>query len=194
MSGASELLICAPRRAARPRNWLTPARPSRRSLNRLKTNLARLALSAETIVADAATYRPGHTFDAVLIDAPCTATGTIRRHPDILHLKRPEDVAALATVQSAILANAAALVRPGGHLVYCSCSLEPEEGVDQIARFLAANPDFHRLSISPGEPGSDARWITPDGDLRTLPHQFENLSPGQRGLDGFYAARLVRNA
>jgi 16S rRNA (cytosine967-C5)-methyltransferase len=163
-------------------------------LNRLKTNLARLALTAETVVADAATYNPGCTFDAVLIDAPCTATGTIRRHPDILHLKRPEDVAALAAVQSAILANAAKLVRPGGRLVYCTCSLEPEEGVEQTARFLAANPAFSRLSLTPGEHALDDRSITPAGDLRTLPHHLEDLPPGQRGLDGFYAARLVRNA
>ena len=162
-------------------------------LNRLKSNLARLALNAETAVADAATYNPGRTFDAVLIDAPCTATGTIRRHPDILHLKRPEDVEALAAVQSAILANAATLVRPGGRLVYCTCSLEPEEGIEQIARFLAANPAFSRLALLPGESHFDASWITPAGDLRTLPHHLESLPPGQRGLDGFYAARLVRN-
>ncbi len=162
-------------------------------LNRLKANLARLGLTAETAVADAATFDPGHTFDAVLVDAPCTATGTIRRHPDILHLKRPEDVAALAAVQARILAHAATLVRPGGTLVYCTCSLEPEEGLEQISRFLASNPAFRRQPVLAEEVAGVAGWFTAAGDLRTFPHHLDDLPEGQRGLDGFYAARLVRH-
>ena len=161
-------------------------------LARLKTNLARLGLDAETAVADAATFAPGQLFDAVLVDAPCTATGTIRRHPDIVHLKRPEDIAALADVQRRILAQAATLVRPGGTLVYCTCSLEPEEGLDQIAAFLSATPSFNRKPVVAGEHGIEAEWISADGELRTLPHHLDTLPPGQTGLDGFYAARLVR--
>ena len=163
-------------------------------LVRLKENLARLKLEAKTVVADAAAWQPGRTFDGVLVDAPCTATGTIRRHPDILHLKRPDDVAALSVIQSRILAQAASLVKPGGRLVYCSCSLEPEEGVEQVARFLARHPDFTRQPVAPGDHGIDAAWITADGDIRTLPVHLGQLPPDKRGLDGFYAARLIRKS
>ena len=162
-------------------------------LLRLKANLTRLKLNAKTVVADAAFWQPNVLFDAVLVDAPCTATGTIRRHPDILHLKRPDDVAALSITQSRILSNAAKVVKPGGVLVYCSCSLEPEEGVDQVARFLALNPEFHRVAITAGECGVAPEWLTKDGDVRTLPVHFGELDADKRGLDGFYIARLKRN-
>ncbi|MFN0219368.1 MAG: RsmB/NOP family class I SAM-dependent RNA methyltransferase [Hyphomicrobium sp.] len=164
-------------------------------LKRLAANLARLGLSAETAVADAATYNPGRQFDAVLIDAPCTATGTIRRHPDILYLKRPEDVAALSALQATILERATALLKPGGVLVYCTCSLEPEEGSQQIDRFLAANPGFARRPIAATDLISDRSkadeaetWLTADGDLRTLPIHLDLTG----GFDGFYAVRLIR--
>ena len=154
-------------------------------LSRLKTNLARLGLAAETVVADAAEFDPGRTFDAVLVDAPCTATGTIRRHPDILHLKRPDDVASLALMQARILTRAATLVRPGGTLVYCTCSLEPEEGPAQISAFMAANSQFTRRAISAQDFGGEPAWISADGDLRTLPFHLDSLPPAQRGIDGF---------
>ncbi|MGE0381804.1 MAG: RsmB/NOP family class I SAM-dependent RNA methyltransferase [Hyphomicrobium sp.] len=166
---------------------------SEQRLARLNENLARLGLSAETVVADAAHWSPGRQFDAVLLDAPCTATGTMRRHPDILHLKRPQDVDQLTEIQRAILSAAARLLKPGGRLVYCTCSLEVEEGPAQFAAFLAANPNFSRLPIDPASIGALQDWITPDGDLRTLPHFFDEFEPGLKGMDGFYAAVARKN-
>ena len=161
-------------------------------LVRLRANLERMHLDAELVEADATTWRPRQTFDAVLLDAPCTATGTIRRHPDILRLKRPEDIAALSDLQTRLLDNAVQLLRPGGTLVYCACSLEPEEGSEQIARLLAREPRLARAPIKPGEWGIAPDWITPDGDLRTLPFHLPDARAELGGLDGFYAARLVR--
>jgi 16S rRNA (cytosine967-C5)-methyltransferase len=161
-------------------------------LKRLSVNLERLKLEARLVEADAATWAPGKTFDAVLLDAPCTSTGTIRRHPDILRLKRPEDVAALVEVQARLLDNAAGLVAPGGTLLYCTCSLEPEEGPMQVERFLLRHPGFGRSPIAAGEAGTAAEWLTPEGDLRTLPFHLPNERPELSGVDGFYAARLVR--
>jgi 16S rRNA (cytosine967-C5)-methyltransferase len=161
-------------------------------LERLRANLDRLHLAAELVASDAATWAPGRTFDAVLLDVPCTATGTIRRHPDILRLKRSADVAALAALQSRLLDNAVRLVKPGGTLLYCTCSLEPDEGVDQIARLHARAPDFVRVPISAGECGIAPDWLTPEGDLRTLPYHLPHERPELSGLDAFYAARLAR--
>jgi 16S rRNA (cytosine967-C5)-methyltransferase len=127
----------------------------------------------------------------VLLDAPCTASGTIRRHPDILHLKRPEDVAALAQIQARLLENAIRLLKPGGRLLYCTCSLEPEEGSRQIELLLEHAPQLQRLPIAPGEAGIAPEWITREGDLRTLPHHLQDDRPELSGIDGFYAARLV---
>ncbi len=101
---------------------------STRRLDRLVANLRRLGLAVSAMAADALTWRPEHPVDAVLLDAPCTATGAIRRHPDVPHLKHPEDVARLALVQENLLRAAVDMLRPGGTLVYCTCSLEPEEG------------------------------------------------------------------
>jgi 16S rRNA (cytosine967-C5)-methyltransferase len=161
-------------------------------LERLHDNVARLKLAVEVVTADVATWAPGRLFDAVLLDAPCTATGTIRRHPDIMHLKRVRDVAPLAELQYLLLENAGRLVRPGGQLVYCSCSLEREEGVDVVTRFLQANPAFARKPIQATEFGGESAWISPEGDLRTLPIHLPREEPGLSGMDGFYAARLVR--
>lgn len=163
-------------------------------LQRLRANLERLHLDAELVEADAAEWSPGRTLDAVLLDAPCTATGTIRRHPDILRLKRPEDVTALADVQSRLLDRAATLLAPGGTLVYCTCSLEPDEGLRQIERFLGRNDRFERVPITAGEAGIEADWLTPDGDLRTLPFHLPRPQPELSGMDGFYAARLILRA
>ncbi len=129
-------------------------------LKRLSANLDRLQLKAQLVEADAATWTPGRTFDAVLLDAPCTSTGTIRRHPDILRLKRSDDVVALAGVQSRLLDNAARLVAPGGTLLYCTCSLEPEEGALQIEHLLARNDAFTHAPIAAGECGIAAEWLT----------------------------------
>ena len=165
---------------------------SQQRLARLTANLARLQLRADIVEADACLWAPGVKFDAVMLDAPCTATGTIRRHPDILRLKRPGDVAKLADLQARLLRNAAGLVKRGGLLVYCVCSLEPEEGPGQMERFLAAAPEFARVPIRPDEIGATAEWLTAAGDLQTFPFHLPLEPPELSGLDGFYAARLRR--
>jgi 16S rRNA (cytosine967-C5)-methyltransferase len=161
-------------------------------LDRLRANLARLRLACEVVEADAATWSLGRTFDVVVLDAPCTATGTIRRHPDILRLKGVEDVGRMAALQRVMLAHAASLVRPQGLLVYATCSLEPEEGAMQIAALLAARSDFERAPIVAAEIGAEAEWITAQGELRTLPFHVKGEEPGLSGIDGFYVARLQR--
>jgi 16S rRNA (cytosine967-C5)-methyltransferase len=161
-------------------------------LARLSENLKRLRLSADVAVADAQSFQNGSEFDLVLLDAPCTATGTIRRHPDILYLKRAEDVAALADLQKRLLDHASSLVKPGGTLVYCTCSLEPEEGEDQVSAFLTRHADFRRQPVQLDDTVVPLLWRTEDGDLRTLPSYLSELPEGMRGLDGFYAAALVK--
>jgi 16S rRNA (cytosine967-C5)-methyltransferase len=154
-------------------------------LDRLRENLQRLGLAADVIAADVAVWAPGRTFDAVVLDAPCTGTGTIARHPDILRLKRPADVGRMAKVQQAMLGSAARLVRPGGLLVYSTCSLEPEEGRAQVDAFLEREPAFRRLPLEPSEIGAPPEWIL-GGDLRTLPFHLAEIG----GIDGFHIARL----
>lgn len=156
-------------------------------LKRLAENLARTGLAAEVVVADAAEWSAPGGFDAVLLDAPCSATGTFRRHPDVLWAARPGDIASLAAVQSRLLDAAARRVKPGGRLVYCVCSLEPEEGEAQAAAFLQRQTDFALEPAAAGEGGSPDASLRPDGALRILPHH----RPG--GLDGFYVARFRRS-
>jgi 16S rRNA (cytosine967-C5)-methyltransferase len=163
---------------------------SQRRLDRLVANLNRLDLSVEAVVADAAVWQPRDKAHGVLLDAPCTATGAIRRHPDVPHLKSPEDVARLAVVQERLLVAASEMVEPGGILVYCTCSLEPEEGPQQISRFLAHTSGFRREPIQLSEIGGLAEFLTPESDLRTLPSHLQALD----GIDGFFAARLLREA
>jgi 16S rRNA (cytosine967-C5)-methyltransferase len=160
-------------------------------LARLKDNLARLALAADVVAADVLEWQGG-PFDAVLVDAPCSSTGTIRRHPDIPHLKRDEDIAALVTVQRQLIDRAVALTRPGGTIIYCSCSLEPEEGEAQIAALLERDPRVCRSPISAVEVGGFPEFVTAAGELRTLPCHLPDPDPRMAGLDGFYAARLQR--
>jgi 16S rRNA (cytosine967-C5)-methyltransferase len=160
-------------------------------LGRVRENLQRLDLAAETIAADATEWQGG-PFDGVLADAPCSSTGTIRRHPDIPHLKREEDIAVLTGVQARLLDRAVALTRPGGTIVYCSCSLEPEEGEHQISALLARDPSVRRRPIRPDELPGIAEFVTAAGDLRTLPCHWPDVDPRLAGLDGFYAARLQR--
>jgi 16S rRNA (cytosine967-C5)-methyltransferase len=160
-------------------------------LERLRQNLSRLHLSAETVAADVTQWQAG-PFDAVLLDAPCSATGTIRRHPDIPWLKHESDIAALAGLQRRLIAQAAELTKPGGVLVYCSCSLEPEEGIEVVRDLLDRNPNLHRQPISAADVYGHAEWLTPDGDLRTLPGHLPDADSRMAGLDGFYAARLRR--
>ena len=160
-------------------------------LKRFRENLARLSLDAELVCADVAEWTP-EPFDAVLLDAPCSATGTIRRHPDIPWLKREEDVAALAVAQRRLIEHAVALTKPGGTLVYCTCSLEPEENEAVVAALLTQNSDMRRKPLVAAELFGQAELISTDGDLRTLPCQFPDPNPRFAGLDGFYAARLVK--
>jgi 16S rRNA (cytosine967-C5)-methyltransferase len=167
---------------------------SKARLKLLAENLKRLRLEAELIEADATKWQPGGLFDAVLLDAPCSSTGTIRRHPDIPYVKSAKDIEALAALQARLLDNAASLVRPGGKLVYSTCSLEPEEGEAQIAAFLTRNNAFSLDPIAPGELYGQAEWIEPSGCLRTFPYELRFDVPEWSGMDGFFAARLVRGS
>jgi 16S rRNA (cytosine967-C5)-methyltransferase len=161
---------------------------------RLKDNMTRLHLEVETVVSDAADWQPseGSGFDGILIDAPCTSTGTIRRHPDVGWLRQEADVATLSTLQKRLVRKAASLVKPGGMVVYCTCSLEPEEGEQIIEELLGSESELSRVPISPDEVSGLTEIITPAGDLRTLPCHLPHQDPRLGGLDGFYAARLVR--
>ena len=157
-------------------------------LARLSDNLSRTGLSAEAVVADALRWTPPAPFDAVLIDAPCSATGIFRRHPDVLHRASPRVIAEARDIQAALLARAADWVRPGGTLVYAVCSLEPEEGEAQLAAFLAARDDF---TVVPAAPDVLPTGVAPtaEGFVRTLPGMLAEAG----GLDGFFIARVMRN-
>ena len=152
-------------------------------LRRLQENLARLNLKAETVRANVSEWTSPEPFDAVLLDAPCSATGTIRRNPDIPYLKSEADIEALAAVQARLLKPALSLLKPGGQLVYATCSLEPEEGEAQIRALLAERNDIALIPIEADELGIPPEAVTPQGMLRTLPFHAG-------GMDGFFAARL----
>lgn len=169
---------------------VTAVDSSDKRLERLRENLERLGLDATVVNEDAATWQPGTPFDAVLLDAPCTGTGTLRRHPDIAHLKSDQDLEDLVAIQARLLAHAATLVKPGGTLVYCTCSLEPEEGENQVARLLEDNPHFTVDPVSADEIGGCENWLNEAGQLRTLPFDFESGDETLGGIDGFFAARL----
>ena len=155
-------------------------------LGRLRDNLARTGLRAEVVVADALAWTPPAAFDAILLDAPCSATGTLRRHPDLPHLRDGDALPALMALQAALLARAWDWLAPGGRLVYCTCSLLPAEGEIRIARFLEATPAA-RL-VPPEAPGLDPAW-TAGNQLRLRP----DLWPERGGMDGFFAACLTRD-
>jgi 16S rRNA (cytosine967-C5)-methyltransferase len=162
---------------------------------RLRDNLARTGLPATTVVAPAEEWRPApptDSFDAVLVDAPCTSTGTIRRHPDIPWRKAPGDIEVLAAVQLRLLNRAIDLTRSGGTIVYCTCSLEPEEGENIIAAVVAREDRVRRRPIAAADLPGIEEFITPLGELRTLPCHWPDPDPRMSGLDGFYAARLER--
>ncbi len=149
----------------------------------LKGNLTRLGLDVECILADATTWRPAQKFNAILLDAPCSATGTIRRHPDLLHLRKPRDIQSLTQAQDALLTAAAQMLAPGGRLIYAVCSLQPEEGEARIDS-ACARLGLRRAPLSlPELPEA----LTPRGDVRTHPGMW----PQHGGLDGFFIARLV---
>jgi 16S rRNA (cytosine967-C5)-methyltransferase len=169
---------------------------SEKRLKRLSENMARLNLNVTVVVADGMTYS-AEPFDAVLLDAPCSATGTLRRHPEVAWVRIKEDILKLAQTQSRLLDQAAKLVKLGGRLVYCTCSLEPEEGIDQINAFLNRNKDFRREIITKNELFGFEHAITEQGDVRTLPclslaDQESEKSSTFNGMDGFFIARLKR--
>jgi 16S rRNA (cytosine967-C5)-methyltransferase len=153
---------------------------------RVSSGLARAGLKAELAIADALAWRDERRFDAVLLDAPCAATGAFRRHPDVLWNARPGEIAPLAAAQSALLDAAADHVAPGGRLIYSVCSLEREEGEAQAAAFLARAPAFATLPAEAGEAGAPAAALTAEGWLRILPFHLEG------GIDGFFIARFSR--
>jgi len=158
-------------------------------LERLKDNAKRLQLDATIFCADALKWTPAEKAPFVLLDAPCSATGTIRRHPDVQRLKKPEDLPRLQTLQSQLLDRVATdMLAPGGMLIYAVCSLQVEEAEQQIARFLERQPAFSRVPVRPEELGGVRELINPDGDIRCLPCAFADLG----GLDGFFISRLVK--
>lgn len=163
---------------------------SAKRMLRFRRNLERLKLAATIVEADVAAWTPAEPFDAVLLDAPCTATGTFRRHPDGPHQKGPGDVAYLADQQHALLKAALAMVKPGGMLVYCVCSLEPEEGENQIRRLLESGLPVERDPIRADEVPGLEMTLTALGEIRTLPHYLAE----QGGMDAFFIARLRRSA
>ncbi len=162
---------------------------SERRLGRLTANMARLGFAVETVVADATAWRPDDPADAVLLDAPCSGTGAIRRHPDIAWTKRPDDPARLARLQARTIDNAIACLKPGGVLVYAVCSLQPEEGEAQFARVLERHADIRPVPVAAAEIGGFGEAVDRSGRLRTLPCHMA----GEGGMDGFFAMRLGRD-
>jgi 16S rRNA (cytosine967-C5)-methyltransferase len=162
-------------------------------LKRLSANLARLRLkNVETVAADLTVWEPGRQFDAILLDAPCSATGTIRRHPDVALAKSPELIADLGILQTRLLDRVAEWVKPQGTLIFCTCSLEPEEGEMQAKAFLARHPEFRLIPVTPKEIGGLASAVTPEGTIRTLPSMLPHADARLSGLDGFFIARFRR--
>ncbi|MDH3666709.1 MAG: methyltransferase domain-containing protein [Paracoccaceae bacterium] len=159
---------------------------SDRRMKRLSQNLARTKLTAACVTADALTWAPEAPFDAILLDAPCSATGTIRRHPDLMRRRDRLDLAPLTDLQARMLNAAAKWLAPGGVLVFCTCSLLRAEGEDQADAFLDRHPAFARMAV--GEEEIPSAFVTSDGDLRTRPDYWPDLG----GLDGFFAARFSR--
>lgn len=155
---------------------------AKRRLERLRENLSRTGLQAQVVQADALTWEPEETFDAILLDAPCTATGTCRRHPDVLHRIGPRQIAEMTQLQSALLERAAGWLKPGGTLVYAVCSLEPEEGAEQAARVTLAPAPIRAEELPAG------LMPTAEGWLRTDPGMLGEAG----GLDGFFVARWVK--
>ena len=187
---------------------VTAVDSSAHRLKRLHENMIRLnfAEHVQTVEADLHTWEPDTLFDAILLDAPCSATGTLRRHPDAAWTKRKSDLKALIDLQAALLERALKWLKPGGRLVYCTCSLQPEEGADQIEALLSRNADFVRLPITADDIGGLESAVTDTGDLRTLPYMSfsvvnrygetnsdqDNGSAFPSGMDGFFASRLMR--
>ncbi|MEO2038963.1 MAG: RsmB/NOP family class I SAM-dependent RNA methyltransferase, partial [Martelella sp.] len=168
---------------------VTALERSKSRLRRLEQNLARLQLSAETIAADMMEYQPAVPFDAALLDAPCSSTGTARRHPDVFWTKDFSDIEKLAEVQYAMARRALDLVRPGGIVIFSNCSLDPLEGEAVVERLLADGAPAERAAFPAGEPEALAPFFDAEGAIRTTPAA---MLDGKTGLDGFYAVALRR--
>jgi 16S rRNA (cytosine967-C5)-methyltransferase len=165
---------------------------SKNRLARLESNLQRLGLAATIIQADILQFEPEQLFDAVLLDAPCSSTGTVRRHPDVPWTKSPADIEKLADLQRRMLERAIGFVKPGGRIVFSNCSLDPLEGEALVAAFLEAAPGVAADPILPGEFPALDPFLAPDGALRTTPADMALGDPAISGMDGFFAARLRR--
>ena len=155
-------------------------------IERLTANMKRWGLHADVINADATEWKPSELFDAVLLDAPCSATGTIRRHPDVARIKRPRDVQTVTQAQDKLLEAASRMLRPGGRLIYAVCSLQPEEAAPRVAeaaKFGLRHDPFRTEELT-GLPEA----LTKEGFLRTHPGMWRDRG----GMDGFFAARLIR--
>ncbi|MFK0334155.1 RsmB/NOP family class I SAM-dependent RNA methyltransferase [Rhizobium sp. NPDC090275] len=173
---------------------VTAVEQSENRIKRLRSNLDRLQLSAETIAQDLTKFTPDELFDAILLDAPCSSTGTTRRHPDVLWTKGPEDIAKLAALQERLLRHALRLLKPEGTIVFSNCSLDPSEGEEVVARVLNDTAGLERVAIEPSRwPGLEEA-ISPLGEFRTTPDMLKLPSGFAPGLDGFYAAVLRRVA
>ncbi len=164
-----------------------------RRMKRLEENLARLGMNANCIAADIMTWQAEQPFDAVLLDAPCSSTGTIRRHPDVMWSKTAGDISALAELQFTMWQRAIDFVKPGGTVLFSNCSLDRAEGEDLYAKIIAARDDVAPQPFAPEELPGLEEAITGQGTLRTLPHYLANDDAQLAGLDGFFAARLRRN-
>jgi 16S rRNA (cytosine967-C5)-methyltransferase len=162
---------------------------SARRMDRLMSNLERTQLNAERVNADVMDWKPSQPYDAILLDAPCSATGTMRRHPDVLQRIDLKAINNLAAIQSAMLDRAADWVKPGGMLVFATCSLEPHEGEAQAEAFLARHPEFITLPATAGELPAGV-IANAAGHVRTMPPMLA----AQGGLDGFFVARFSRKA
>ncbi len=161
---------------------------SKTRLKRLESNLARLGLPADMLCKDLLNIDEAESFDAILLDAPCSSTGTTRRHPDVLWTKDAGDIAKLAALQEKLLRHAVTLLKPGGRLVFSNCSIDPSEGEDVVDRVLADMPGLRLVAINPSDwPGLETA-ITPRGEFRTTPAMLAK----QGGLDGFYAAVIAK--
>lgn len=177
--------------AAKGANVTAVDRAAKR-LNKLIKNMERLGLTenVQTVISDGAQWQPIEPADAVLIDAPCSATGTIRRHPDVMHSKMPIDMERLCVIQSKIFENAARMISKGGILIYCTCSLQKQESEAQVAAFLQNHPEFDRLPINNDEVGGLGELINEAGEVRILPY---HLAP-HGGMDGFFISRLIKRS
>lgn len=197
MTGKTALDLCAApggktAQLAAAGAQVTAVDVSKNRMKRLGENLKRLNLAAEQVIAPVLEYVPDAPPDVILLDAPCSATGTIRRHPDVALAKTEDSIAELSRVQQRMLDHAIEILAPGGILVFCTCSLEPEESEHHAARVLAPDDCVRRVPVTADEIGGLSECITASGHLRTLPSHYKLDDPMLAGLDGFFAMRLQK--